>query len=80
MKSTISQGKMSFAVNPKTLDLEKSDATSSKVENISYKIQLTRADLLVLSELARYSLPYLLGWDVLEDNKIVGLPGDFGKY
>jgi hypothetical protein len=35
---------------------------------------------LLISELARYSLPYLLGWDVIEDNKTIGLPGDTGKY
>lgn len=33
-----------------------------------------------MSELARYSLPYLLGWDVLEDNKTVGLSGDSTKF
>lgn len=80
MDSTKTQGKTAFSINSQTLDLEKSSVGKQESEITSYKIQLTRADVIVISELSKFALPYLLGWDVLDENKMVQLPIDIAKY
>lgn len=66
MESTRAQGKTAFSINSKTLDLEKAEAEKVEPEVTSYKIPLSRSDIIVISELCRFTLPYLLGWDVLD--------------
>lgn len=80
MESTKTQGQTSFAINAKTLNLEKSEAVKPESETIEYKMQLTRADMIVMGELCKFALPYLLGWDILDENKVVQLPLDIAKY